>query len=382
MASHRRVVETPEVPVRRLFRGVAITVGLFLVVVLALGDGATIAVASAGLVAAGFVWWVRRSRDGALTILSLLFACLVTSWVTQVAGAALGADAPLWLGTVFWTFLGVLTLMVWLPPHSGMGRSRGRLPTVVGAHALLVVTSLLSALAPSVVPVAGFAVAVVFVVLRSRGRLTLRRPTVRQVPLDTRTVALAARGADRTATTLASLPGDWTAAGGLALPGGLVAEHLVAGPGGVYVVESRSWEGSLALTSVDQDSGPVEAYGLDGDAAELAARLRPVGELLEAAEDVPWLRDADLAVVLAVWGTARPGAPLEIALVGRRDHATRAVVHLVAGDQVADWLRARPQTAYPGAVTRVAAHLSRLRARGHQEAPDRLAPGGLRGLQR
>ncbi|MET9019442.1 nuclease-related domain-containing protein [Actinopolymorpha sp. NPDC004070] len=357
----------------RVFRGVAVVLGLLLVVVLALRDGATIALAAAGLTAAGFAWWMRRSRDGALTLLSLLLACLVTSWVTQVAGAGLGANAPLWLGTVFWTFLGVLTLLVWLTPHPGTGRPAGRLPTVVAAHALLVVASFLSVFALSVVPVAGFVVAVAFVVLRSRGRLTLRRTTVRRAPADTSAVALAARGADRTATTLASLPGDWTVAGGLALPGGLVAEHLVAGPGGVYVVESRSWEGSLALTSVDQDSGPVEAYGLDGDAAELAARLRPVGELLEAADDVPWLRDADLGVVLAVWGSARPGTPIDIALVGRRDHATRAVVHLVAGDQVAGWLRARPQV---GDTQMVAGVTARLEYLGGWEAPERLAPGG------
>ncbi len=367
------MTETPEVPVHRLVRGVAVVLGLFLVVVLALGDGATIALAAAGLVAAGFVWWVRRSRDGALTILSLLLACLVTSRVSQVAGAGMGVNAPLWLGTVFWTFLGVLTLLVWLTPHAGAGRAGARLPTVVGAHAVLVVASFLSVLAPSAVPVAGFAVAVVFVVLRSRGWLAFRRTAVRRAPAAVGPVALAARGADRTATVLASLPGNWTVASGLALPGGLVAEHLLAGPGGVYVVASRNWEGSLALTAVQQEAGTVEAYGLDGDAAELAARLRPLGELLAAAAEVPWLADADLEVVLALWGSARPDAPMEIALVSPRDHATRAVVHLVAGDQVADWLRARPQVGDTRMVAGVATRLGHL---GGREAQEHLTPGG------
>ncbi|GAA2757478.1 nuclease-related domain-containing protein [Actinopolymorpha rutila] len=356
----------------RVFRRVLVAMGLFLVVVLALGDGATIALAAAGLVAAGFVWWGRRSRDGALTILSLLLACLVTSRVTQVAGAGLGTDVPLWLGTVFWTFLGVVTLAVWVP--TGTGRRFARLSTAVGAHAVLVVASFLSFLAPSAVPVGGFAVAVVFVVLRSRGRLTFRRGAVRHVPAAAAsTVALASRGAHRTAAMLASLPGDWTVADGLALPGGLVAEHLVAGPGGVYVVESRTWEGSLALTSVDRGADHIDAYGLDGDAPQLAARLRPLGELLAAAGDVPWLSDVDLGVVVALWGSARPDAPLEIALVSSRDNATRAVVHLVAGDQVADWLRARPHATDSRATARVAARLERA---GRRKDDERLIPGG------
>ncbi|MGW0231330.1 nuclease-related domain-containing protein [Actinopolymorpha singaporensis] len=330
----------------RAVRGVAVAFGLFLVVVLALRDGATIALAAAGLVAAGFVWWVRRSRDGALTILSLLLACLVTSRVTQVVGAGLGAGAPLWLGTVFWTFLGVVTLTAWLTPHPGADRSGGRLSTVVGAHAVLTAASFLTFLAASAVAVAGFAVAAVFVVLRSRGRLAFRGERARRVPAESAgAVALASRGAHRTAAVLASLPKDWTVVDRLALPGGLVAEHLVTGPGGVYVVESRTWEGSLALTSVDKGTGRVDAYGLDGNTAELAARLRPVGELLTAAGDVPGLAAANLEAVVALWGSARPDTPLEIALVSPRGNATRAVVHLVAGDQLADWLRARPAPA-------------------------------------
>ena len=329
---------------------VAGAIAVLLVLVFALQDGLTIVLAATGLVVAGFVWWVRRSRTGAIAVLSLGVACVITSEVARAAAESSRGASPLGLGVVFWMFLAVVTVTGWVATRE---RPRRRLLTVVAGHLTLVLASLLSYFSVTVVPVLGLLTALVIAVVASRWRYT-PPDTAPGDAGSTNGAASLARGAARTrAALVAALPEEWLVLGGLALPGGAEAEHLVVGPSGAFVVESRTWPGRVGLVSVERDGETVEAYGLDGDVRELAARLQPVLRDVSAAADLPWLAAVDVYAVVALWGTTVPEQPVDLELQDPRRPRRGVVVRLVSGEQVGAWIRARPRTLSERELARV-----------------------------
>lgn len=329
---------------------------LLAVLVFALRDGLTIVLAAAGLVAAGFVWWVRRSRSGALAVLSLCVACVVTSEVARAAAEASKGASPLGLGVVFWLFLAVVTVTGWVATRERPGR---RLLTVVAGHLTLVVASLLSYFSVTVVPVAGLLAAMAVVLVVCRWRYAPADTTPDQRGSADRTANLA-RGADRTRAGLeTALDDEWLVLSGLDLPGGATVEHLAVGPAGVFVVESRAWPGRLGLVSVQRDGKAVEAYGLDGDVRELAARLEPVLRTVTAAADLPWLAGVDVYAVVALWGEAVPERPVDVELRDPRRPGRGVAVRLVSGAEVGAWMRSRPRTLGGKSLSRVLARVER-----------------------
>ncbi|MBE1605120.1 nuclease-related domain-containing protein [Actinopolymorpha pittospori] len=332
---------------------------LLVVFVFALQDGLTVVLAATGLVVAGFVWWVRRSRTGALAVLSLCVACVVTSEVARAAAESSRGASPLGLGVVFWLFLAVVTVTAWAATRE---RPRRRLLTVVAGQVTLVLASLLSYLSVTVMPVAGLVVAMAIVVVASRLRYAPHLVT----PEDAATSqgpAILARGTERTRAALTTaLDEEWLVRSGVDLPGGATVEHLVVGPAGVFVVESRTWPGRVGLVSVERDGETVEAYGLDGDVRELAARLEPVLRTVTAAADLPWLAEVDVYAVVALWGTAVPEQPVDLELRDPRRPGRGVAVRLVSGEQVGESMRARPRTLNDR-------ELSRVRGRVETQAP-------------
>jgi hypothetical protein len=324
---------------------------VFLVLVAALqGDAATTLVVGVLAVVAWAAWW-RRNSAAAGSALSLAVALWCTSELTEWAGTVNPQLSPLQTGLVLWLFAFVVVGVVWLVPargrHRGVTTALGEVPVVVAA--------LCTPLAAAVAPIAGLAVAMGVVAWRSR----------RGSAGDARAAAGAGsrsgsgsgsagghagdvRGVGRTREVLAAgIPDGWRLFEPMARDGtSPPVELLLVGPAGIYVVEPRAWPGAVALVSATVE-GAVEtqAYGLDDDARELAARLRPVAAKVD---HVATTLDVDVAHVFGVvvfWGdgTSLPSDIVEVAMPAagpREDQHVR--MYLIRGELLVGWLLARP----------------------------------------
>ncbi|MGH3486753.1 MAG: nuclease-related domain-containing protein [Actinopolymorphaceae bacterium] len=311
---------------------------VFVVLVAALqGDAATTLVVGV-LAAATLVAWWRRNSSAAGSVLSLAMTLLGTSMTTEWAGDQTTLVSPLQAGLVFWLFAFVVVAVVWLVPSRG----RNRALTTALAHVVLVAASLFIVVAPSAAPIAGLCGAMTVVWWRARHRRG-RLPPGSDVaaPFD-RVAEL--RGANRTADVLSSFcPPQWRLLGPRVLPDGSTTralEQLLVGPPGVIVVETRSWQGKVALVEVPGRGGPTHAYALDGDATGLAARLAPIARNVGGLAELLGLDAAHAYGLVVFWdGTRLPADPVELTVVTEN---TPVALVLVNSDQLATWLLAQP----------------------------------------
>jgi hypothetical protein len=116
-------------------------------------------------VVAGLFWLWRRHPQAAFTVLSLGVASVLTSEVIAWVGGRIGAASYLQTSLVYWIFCGVVVSVTWLMRNQW----RNRAVTVAIAHGCLVIASVFTFFAPSVVPIIGLVSALAVIFLRGRG---------------------------------------------------------------------------------------------------------------------------------------------------------------------------------------------------------------------
>lgn len=134
--------------------------------VVALQNATTALIAVGAGLAAVLFWLWRRNSEAALTVLSLGAAAMLTSEIVAWVGQRVGAESYLQTSLVYWIFCGVTVSATWLVRR----QRRNRALTVALAHACLVIASVFTFLAPSVIPIAGMLMALAVVYLRGRAR--------------------------------------------------------------------------------------------------------------------------------------------------------------------------------------------------------------------
>jgi hypothetical protein len=292
----------------RALRVAVLVLAVGVVLMLAQQQGTTATVlALGGLALAGLVWWWWRRPDVAGTVGSLVVTCLLTSEITYAVGVQVNAISPLQLGLAFWLFAAVVVVTAWAAP-----RHRGsRAVTVVVAHAILVVASVLSYFSTAVVPIAGLIAALAMVGWRSRQRRWPPR-TEPKTTLDEQTTnALSGRG------------DDWALYG-----------NVLTGPAGQLYLQKATWDGQVELAD--------GTYTLDADAQALSDRLQPIVNETRRFAARQGLKADELTGVAVFWdGTRLPdGGAVELTVFDtarRRRTGTRVV--LVRGEKLPAWLR-------------------------------------------
>lgn len=285
--------------------------------------------AVAGLVLAGLLWWWTRRPEVVASLAAVLVTLVLTSEVTFWIAARVPTVDVLQLGFGFWVFTLVTAAGTWLAPrHPG-----NRAVTLAGTGAILTLASVAAVLAPVAVPVAGFVLASVLVVWRTR------RPRLRPRAYDAGDDrAATARGVGRTWQRLTEAESRLPAAGvevlGPQRIGRAEAELLLRTPEGLVLVETRQWGGRVRLTS-DGD------YALDGDPEALTSRLAPTVTALDA---VRRGYGGAVSAYVVFWDdTDLPADAVTIDLLaGRR---SRGRVTLVRGDQLVPRLEAQAAVA-------------------------------------
>ncbi|MEQ4206475.1 nuclease-related domain-containing protein [Actinopolymorpha sp. B9G3] len=331
---------------------------VFVVLVAALqGDAATTLVVGV-LAAVALVAWWRRSPSAAGSVLSLAVTLLGTSMTTAWAGDQTPLVSPLQAGLVFWLFAFVVAVVVWLVPQPDL---HNRALTTAMAHAVLLAASPFVVLAPSAAPIAGLCAAMAVVAWRCRGSVRTQPST--SAPHTQRHVGRAAelRGAGRTAEVLAAAcSSGWQVLGSRVLPdngaGPRPVEQVLVGPPGVYVVETRSWQGDVALVDAPGDEAGVQvatqAYALDGDTTELAARLAPVARNVRQLADLLGIDPVHAYGLVVFWdGTFLPEGAVELTVLAENSHAELVLLN---GDQLDHWLRQQPMRMRKRNLTRLA----------------------------
>jgi hypothetical protein len=315
-------------------------VAVFVVLVAALqGDAATTLVVGVLAVLALGAWW-RRNPLAAGSVLSLAVTFVGTSMTTEWAGDQTPLVVPLQAGLVFWLFASVVVIVVWLAPSRG----RNRALTTAFAHGVLLLASPFVVVAPAVAPIAGLCGAMAVVVWRTRGPRVPTGP----MPLPSHhDPAARLRGVARTTEALSNFcPPEWHLLGSRLLPdgesGSRLLEQLLVGPPGVFVVETRSWQGEVALVDV-ADAGAhtsIPAYALDGDPSELAARLTPIARNVRALADLLGVDPAHAYGLVVFWdGTFLPSDAVELTVL---TETSGTDIVLLCGDQLDHWLRQQP----------------------------------------
>lgn len=297
----------------------------------------------AGVAVVGLIWWWRRSSQGAGIAVSLAAAMVLTSQITYWIGGQADAATPIHMGLAYWIFAAVIALVGWLTPSRG----RHRAVTVALAHAVLVIVSPATYLAPSFIPIIAFLLALVVVVWRTRPRRRANQATSDQADAAAPRRLTRSRGAGRTARELGRLGEEWTVLTGRRLADSNVELAPIAVRGSsLFLVETRSWAGRIAPMTYAVDGHETTAYGLDDDPAALGAALRPIVD--RAAEISERLRHDPVRphVVVAFWdSTSLPEPSVEMSVYGTDADGERLAVEvcLVRGKALADWLGRRPE---------------------------------------
>ena len=332
--------------------------GLVVLVAALQGDAATTLVVGVGVVLAFVAAW-RRNPPVAGTLLSLAVTLLATSMLTEWAGERTPLVSSLQSGLVCWLFAVVVVGAVWLAP-ARVGRNRA--VTTALAQAPLVVAAPFVVLAPVAAPLIGLGAAMAVVAWRSRRERTWgKAPAVDRPDVDDRPdVAARARGADRTHVALEAALASGALGTGWAV-GGDVEPLLLVGPPGLFVVETRSWRGNVTLVDVGSPAGTeVPAYALDGDARELAARLRPVARtVVRVAASLGVDRPFGSGVVVLWSDTTVPDEQVELTVLTGEGETDGVELVLIRGEGLVDWLRARPTRLDDRQVQRLARRLQR-----------------------
>jgi hypothetical protein len=139
----------------------------------------------------------------------------------------------------------------------------------------------------------------------------------------------------RSRRALESLVRDgWGVAHSVHLPGPLRIDHLVAGPGGVYLLASRAWDGVVTVdhkgATITPARGPDSAWTARGSHRSLLPTASEAARALTALAGTPIPAPRPVVVVWAPF-------PDRVSVYGG--------VTYLAGEDLADWLRAQPSRA-------------------------------------
>lgn len=317
----------------RLGLGAALVVAILIV---AQQDLASTVLAVSGLAIAALLWLGLRRPYVAAAVVSLVLACVAISEITHWIGAQLGSVGPAQVGLVFWIFAFVVVAATWF----AQGTGRPSALTIVLAHAVLVLASFAAYIQTAVVPVLAFIVAIAIVSWRAWWSRRRTRKGLDALTLDPLSRNAILRGAERTREALAEL--DDRVVGPVRL-NDLEIEHVVLTGDRTFVVETRQWSGKVERVRLaSKGKTAVEAFGLDSDVNELAARTEPVVRAALALARQFGLNGGDIVAVVALWDDVELGEHVvEMRASERRAARRRAlpVTYLVKGDHLAEWIR-------------------------------------------
>jgi len=154
-----------------------------------------------------------------------------------------------------------------------------------------------------------------------------------------------AQGERHTARVLRPLERDgWTVRHDLQGPKGNI-DHLLVGPAGVFLLDTKRWFGDVTISGevpvITPWDNPDDTWAPHGLTARMRAMAAANKEALEKRSGVrTWVHP-----VVVIWAPFGPG------------HQFVAGVHFVHGDQLLQWLRARPRGLTDRALTRLAESL-------------------------
>lgn len=141
----------------------------------------------------------------------------------------------------------------------------------------------------------------------------------------------------RSRRALESLVRDgWFVAHSVRLSGQLRIDHVVAGPGGVYLLASRAWDGVVTVdhkgATITPARKPDSAWTARGPHRSLLPTASEAARALTALAGTPIPAPRPVVVVWAPF-------PDRVSVCGG--------VTYLAGEDLADWLRAQPSRAVP-----------------------------------
>lgn len=325
----------------RALRGRILRLGLGAVLVVAIlivaqQDLASTVLAVAGLGIAALLWLGLRRPYVAAALVSFVVTCVAVSGITHWIGSQLASTGPAQVGLVFWIFAFVVVAATWFA--QGVGRSSAL--TIALGHAILIAASFAAYIQTAVVPVLALVAAMTVVTglaWRRRRKIRLGLDELALEPLPRNALL---RSADRTREALVDL--DARVVGPVRLRD-LEIEHVVLMGDRIVVVETRQWEGKVERVRLASKGKTVgEAYGLDSDVHELAARTEPVVRAALAFARQFGLAVGNVVAVVALWDNVDLGEPV-VEMRASEPNLTRKqalpVTYLVRGDHLAEWVR-------------------------------------------
>lgn len=314
----------------RLSLGATLVVAILIV---AQQDLASTVLAVSGLALAALLWLGLRRPYVAAAVVSLVVACVAISEITHWIGAQLGSVGPAQVGLVFWIFAFVVVAATWF----AQGTGRPSALTIVLAHAVLVLASFAAYVQTAVVPVLAFILAIAIVGWRAWWTRRRTRRGLDALTLDPLSRNAILRGAERTRAALTDLEEDRVV--GPVKLGDLEIEHVVlTDDGPTYVVETRQWTGKVDRVRLASKGKVVtEAFALDSNVHELAARTEPVVRAAIAFAKQFQLNSNDVIAVVALWDDVELAEPV----VEMRAAQSRCILttYLVQGEKLAEWIR-------------------------------------------
>lgn len=301
------------------------------ILVVAQQDLASTVLAVAGLAIAALLWLGLRRPYVAAAVVSLVVACVAISEITHWIGAQLGSVGPAQVGLVFWIFAFVVVAATWF----AQGTGRPSALTIVLAHAVLVFASFAAYVQTAVVPVLAFILAIALVswrAWRTRRRTRKGLAALTLGPLSRNAIL---RGAERTREVLTEL--DDRVVGPVQLRD-LELEHVVLADGTTYVVETRQWTGKVdRVRLAGKGKVATEAFALDSNVHELAARTEPVVRAAMAFAKHFHLSNDNVIAVVALWDDVELTEP--VVEMRAAQNSGIPTTYLVQGEKLAEWIR-------------------------------------------